>query len=57
MTEYKRIALKHGSARVTKDCPPETIKMLNNLVEKAYNHIIKPAADKIIPTKNEHNSR
>ncbi len=46
MTEYKRVTLKHGSARVTKDCPPETIEMLNILVEKAYNHVRKP----VMPT-------
>lgn len=36
-----RIKLTHGSARVSKDIMPETVKALDNLVCLAYNQLNK----------------
>lgn len=32
----KRVKLTHGTARVDNNCPPETIKLLNEISEIAY---------------------
>jgi hypothetical protein len=41
MKKQKRIALKHGSARVDENCSQETIDSLNRLCELAYEMDVK----------------